>query len=82
MHGLCREFLTGFRKRKQQRTEEKKAKREEREKRERREERRQVSTFILEPEGGVGTEFARPESTNARRTSGQERRTGGGRLRW
>lgn len=39
-----RDFLTGFRKRKQQRMEERKAKREEREKEERRETRRQVSS--------------------------------------
>lgn len=43
MDDLCREFLTGFRKRKQQRTEEKKARWEERKKQERLEERRQVS---------------------------------------
>jgi len=44
---LYREFLTGFRKRKQQRTEEKRAKRQEREKQERLEARRQVGTFVL-----------------------------------
>ena len=48
VHEIRREFLTGFRKRKQQRTEEKKAKRVEREKQERLEMRRQVSSFVFE----------------------------------
>ena len=42
-HKIFSEFLTGFRKRKQQRVDEKKAKRKEREKRERLETRKQVS---------------------------------------
>ena len=45
MDKISREFLTGFRKRKQQRIEEKKARRKEREKLERLEARRQVRTF-------------------------------------
>lgn len=45
--GILREFLTGFRKRKQKREEEKKEKRKEREKKERLETRKQVSSFVF-----------------------------------
>jgi Nucleolar protein 12 (25kDa) len=48
-----REFLTGFRKRKLQKTEVKKNKRIEREKKERLEIRRQVSSYIRRPQSSV-----------------------------
>jgi len=48
MRETSSEFLTGFRKRKQQRMEEKKAKRKEREKRERLESRRQVGGLLFQ----------------------------------
>jgi len=55
MDELCREYLTGFRKRKQQRTEEKKARWEERKKQERLEERRQVSMVVSSLKNEVHT---------------------------